>query len=131
MIFYVQDSKFQTTDTIVDTRVDDGVVRKTIVEVMLNEHSKSGALNLLDAPFARVKSENNYFNQDRLDMVISSHKLPVERFPDNFESSPGNCWYSSIAEVINKEVEDGRMSLLPSSRLKQKNLLLMKMSEQQ
>ena len=78
---------------------------------MVNEHLKSGALNLLDAPFARVKSENNYFNQDRLDMVISSHKLPVERFPDNFESSPGNCWYSSIAEVINKEVEEGRMSI--------------------
>ena len=59
----------------------------------------------------KSKSECIEFNQDQLDLVINIHKLPVKRFPDNFESSPGNCWYSSIAEVINKEVEERRMSL--------------------
>ena len=43
-------------------------------------------------------------------MVIRSHKLQVERFPD-FKENSGNCWYASIAMVINKLVEEGRMSL--------------------
>ena len=47
---------------------------------------------------------------DELDMVIRSHKLQVERLPDYKENS-GNCWYASIAMVINKLVEEGRVSL--------------------
>ena len=42
--------------------------------------------------------------------MIRSHKLQVERFPD-FKENSGNCWYASIAMVINKLVEEGRMSL--------------------
>ena len=39
------------------------------------------------------------------------HNLPVQRFLDYAGSSPGNCWYSSIAKVIDTHVKDGRMSL--------------------
>ena len=39
------------------------------------------------------------------------HKVPVERFIDYAETSSGNCWYASIAKIINTLVEKGKMSL--------------------
>ena len=44
-------------------------------------------------------------------MVIKRHKLPVERCVDYVESTSGNCWYASIAKIINTLVEEGKMSL--------------------
>ena len=50
-------------------------------------------------------------NTDKLEMVIHMHNLQVERFPDYVELSDGNCWYASIAKVVNHLVEKGEMSL--------------------
>ena len=44
-------------------------------------------------------------------MVIKRHKLPVERCVDYIESTSGNCWYASIAKIINTLVEERKMSL--------------------
>ena len=48
---------------------------------------------------------------DKLDQVIKMHKLPVERCVDYVENSSGNCWYASIAKVVNTQVEEGKMDL--------------------
>ena len=48
---------------------------------------------------------------DQLDTVIQLHKLPVARFLKYTENSSGNCWYASIAKIINRQVEEGKMDL--------------------
>ena len=46
---------------------------------------------------------------DELDCVIKRKQIPVDRAEFN-GGTPGNCWYASIAFLVDRNIQDGRMS---------------------
>ena len=89
------------------------------------EHSKGRSERAKEPSVPKVKNGNgmqflifklHYLTSqdcltDKLDVVIEMHDLAVERFPEYVEVSDGNCWYASIAKVVNHLEEKGEMSL--------------------